>query len=149
MWHVDCMFKMGCHFEMNHAATTGGTCAEMCSRYLLSGGGRQYLIWPNLFPHKGPWNREPSWTLTRFHRREMGVNDRSIPRIRSRQPNCCIVTLNYPRLLIWFSEKLSCVTGQKRKQVGGRTPVDACHTFREKTIWDFSCAATVRMYGAP
>lgn len=33
MWHVDCMFKMGCRFEMTRA-TTEGTCAEICSHNL-------------------------------------------------------------------------------------------------------------------
>lgn len=33
MWHVDCMFKMGCRFEMTRA-TTEGTCTEICSHNL-------------------------------------------------------------------------------------------------------------------
>lgn len=48
MWHVDCMFKMGCQFEMDRA-TTEGTWAE-CAATACQQKGKQYMIWPHLFP---------------------------------------------------------------------------------------------------
>lgn len=61
MWHVDCMFKMGCQFEMNHA-TTERTCADMCTTTCQRQGNN---IWFDLiyFPLNADGLAELSPTL--------------------------------------------------------------------------------------